>query len=170
MYNDNPVCLKYLRFFSEGDRSTFYRVSKPLAHSDTVIDWFQDLIREAILWKMLNHPNILPFLGLYASEQRWKIPCLVSPWISGGNVHEFLRRYPNHNREDLVLRRLSPFKRWPAIIDYADKRRFTISAQMSTPCYPSWSESGQSLTPFRSFWMIFKSRRTSWWLNLVNAA
>ncbi|KAJ7126292.1 kinase-like domain-containing protein, partial [Mycena epipterygia] len=44
--------------------------------------------REALLWRQLSHPNLLPFFGLYYLESRL---CLVSPWMENGHLLEFLR-------------------------------------------------------------------------------
>ncbi|KAJ7267291.1 kinase-like domain-containing protein [Mycena rebaudengoi] len=45
--------------------------------------------REALIWRQLSHPNLLPFFGLYYWDKRL---CLISPWMENGNVLEFLRR------------------------------------------------------------------------------
>jgi len=44
--------------------------------------------REAIIWRQLSHPNVLPFFGVYTLEGRL---CLVSPWIENGHLQQFLR-------------------------------------------------------------------------------
>ncbi|KAJ7914811.1 kinase-like domain-containing protein, partial [Mycena leptocephala] len=43
--------------------------------------------REAVIWRQLAHPNILPFFGVYYLETRL---CLVSPWMENGNIMKFL--------------------------------------------------------------------------------
>ncbi|KAJ7895143.1 kinase-like domain-containing protein [Mycena olivaceomarginata] len=47
--------------------------------------------REALIWRQLSHPNLLPFFGLYYLESRL---CLVSPWMENGHVLEFLKNAP----------------------------------------------------------------------------
>ncbi|KAJ7098394.1 kinase-like domain-containing protein [Mycena epipterygia] len=47
--------------------------------------------REALIWRQLSHPNLLPFFGLYYLDKRL---CLVSPWMENGNILEFLRKEP----------------------------------------------------------------------------
>ncbi|KAF9503926.1 hypothetical protein BS47DRAFT_1309066, partial [Hydnum rufescens UP504] len=54
--------------------------------------------REARVWKSLNHPNIVPLLGLVSGKLG---PGLVSPWYSHGNVLQYTRRVPNVRREAL---------------------------------------------------------------------
>ncbi|KAF9509418.1 hypothetical protein BS47DRAFT_1396928 [Hydnum rufescens UP504] len=56
------------------------------------------LKREARLWILLNHPNIVPLLGFVSAELG---PGLVSPWYSHGDVLQYIRRFPNVPREPL---------------------------------------------------------------------
>ncbi|KAJ7152257.1 kinase-like domain-containing protein, partial [Mycena crocata] len=61
----------------------------------------QDFGREALIWRQLSHPNLLPFFGLYYLENRL---CLVSPWMSHGHVVQFLKNAPpNTDRVSLIL-------------------------------------------------------------------
>ncbi|KAJ8083236.1 hypothetical protein PM082_009108 [Marasmius tenuissimus] len=55
-----------------------------------------EYLREAILWRQMKHPNVLPFLGLYELEQTQQL-CLISPWMEEGNLVEFLK---SRERED----------------------------------------------------------------------
>ncbi|KAJ6558073.1 kinase-like domain-containing protein [Mycena capillaripes] len=58
--------------------------------------------REAVIWRQLSHPNVLPFFGLYSfSDGRL---CLVSPWMSNGHILEFLQNPPpDTDRVSLML-------------------------------------------------------------------
>lgn len=61
---------------------------------------FQEFGREALIWRQLSHPNLLPFYGLYYLDSRL---CLVSPWMENGHLLEFLRNAPlDTNRLSLV--------------------------------------------------------------------
>ncbi|KAJ7029222.1 hypothetical protein C8F04DRAFT_963156 [Mycena alexandri] len=51
----------------------------------------KDFGREAVIWRQLSHPNVLPFFGLYYLERRL---CLVSPWMENGHVLQFLQNAP----------------------------------------------------------------------------
>ena len=55
-------------------------------------------------WKHLQHPNILPLLGVTWNEHRF---ALVSEWMENGNVNEYIKRNPNANRAELVRCRLT---------------------------------------------------------------
>ncbi|KAJ7489298.1 hypothetical protein FB451DRAFT_1125592, partial [Mycena latifolia] len=52
----------------------------------------KEFSREALIWRQLCHPNLLPFFGLYYLENRL---CLVSPWMENGNILEFLSEAPH---------------------------------------------------------------------------
>ncbi|KAJ7909328.1 kinase-like domain-containing protein, partial [Mycena leptocephala] len=45
--------------------------------------------REALIWRQLSHPNLLPFFGIYTYESRL---CLVSPWMDNGDLTEVLNK------------------------------------------------------------------------------
>ncbi|KAK1225235.1 hypothetical protein PQX77_011836 [Marasmius sp. AFHP31] len=50
--------------------------------------------REALIWRNLNHPNILPFTGMYSFNEAQGQLCLVSPWMENGNLLQFLSDNP----------------------------------------------------------------------------
>ncbi|KAJ7267286.1 kinase-like domain-containing protein [Mycena rebaudengoi] len=60
----------------------------------------KDFGREALIWRQLSHPNLLPFFGLYYWDERL---CLVSPWMENGNILEFLRRTSASEAERISL-------------------------------------------------------------------
>ncbi|KAJ7679066.1 kinase-like domain-containing protein, partial [Mycena polygramma] len=49
----------------------------------------KDFGREALIWRQLWHPNLLPFFGLYYLQHRL---CLVSPWMNSGHIRAFLKK------------------------------------------------------------------------------
>ncbi|PBK82462.1 kinase-like protein [Armillaria gallica] len=57
----------------------------------------QEFCQEALVWRQLHHPNVLPFLGvnedLFAPRY-----CLVSPWMVNGNIMSYIEAHPDHNR------------------------------------------------------------------------
>ncbi|PBK81427.1 kinase-like protein [Armillaria gallica] len=82
--NGAPVCFKVLRFFTDNGFEKREQI-------------IRNFCSEALLWRNLKHPNILPFLGvrrdLFAPSF-----CLISPWMKNGNIMSFLERNPCHNR------------------------------------------------------------------------
>ncbi|KAJ7139275.1 kinase-like domain-containing protein [Mycena epipterygia] len=43
---------------------------------------------EAVLWRQLSHPNLLPFFGVYHLDTRL---CLISPWMEHGHLLNFIK-------------------------------------------------------------------------------
>ncbi|KAJ3570292.1 hypothetical protein NP233_g4498 [Leucocoprinus birnbaumii] len=62
--------------------------------------------RELVLAAHLDHPNILPFHGVYMSEgsdpmQRF---CIVTPWMDNGDLTSFLRHFaPDTSQRNLLV-------------------------------------------------------------------
>ncbi|KAG7091121.1 hypothetical protein E1B28_010175 [Marasmius oreades] len=87
-YFDGPhsqprlVCLKVLRTFESTDVE---RMS-------------EQYTREALLWRQLKHPNVLPFMGLYYLDASRRRLCLVCPWMENGNLVQYLKANDNVDR------------------------------------------------------------------------
>ncbi|KAG8961163.1 hypothetical protein FRC00_013062 [Tulasnella sp. 408] len=71
-----PVAVKELR--NVGTRGVRGRVALRLA-------------RELKIWARLNHPNILPLIGYYLSEN-YETARFISPLMANGNVSQYLER------------------------------------------------------------------------------
>jgi hypothetical protein len=56
-----------------------------------------------VTWKSLHHPNVLQLIGVTMTGGKF---VMVSKWMGNGNIVEFVGRYPDVNRLDLVC---SPF-------------------------------------------------------------
>ncbi|KAJ7075312.1 kinase-like domain-containing protein [Mycena crocata] len=67
------VGIKLMRVFGEKD----------------VDELLKEFGREALIWRQLSHPNLLPFFGLYSVQKRL---CLVSPWMENGDIVAFLKK------------------------------------------------------------------------------
>ena len=51
------------------------------------------------MWKHLEHPNIVPLLGITIAPSPLQ---LISDWISGGNLTEYIGDHPEADRLGLV--------------------------------------------------------------------
>jgi hypothetical protein len=49
------------------------------------------------MWKRSKHKNIVPFLGVALSPLQ-----LISEWISGGHLTEYIKEHPDADRLGLV--------------------------------------------------------------------
>ncbi|KAG8940947.1 hypothetical protein FRC04_004876 [Tulasnella sp. 424] len=56
--------------------------------------------RETIIWRMVEHPNILRFIG-YQMDSKGA-PMLVSPWCQNGNLASYTKARPDLPRTDKV--------------------------------------------------------------------
>ncbi|KAJ6617523.1 kinase-like domain-containing protein [Mycena sp. CBHHK59/15] len=70
VYRSEPVALKRMRFFQgirkrKGKQRVWY---VEFSSEHTLADDQQRFFREAVVWKSLNHPSILPFLGLDSDD------------------------------------------------------------------------------------------------------
>ena len=55
--------------------------------------------KEVMTWKAVQHPNILPLLGVAMPGDRL---AMVSEWMTNGSIKKFIRAHPNANRYELV--------------------------------------------------------------------
>ncbi|CUA66988.1 hypothetical protein RSOLAG22IIIB_02899 [Rhizoctonia solani] len=60
----------------------------------------KELMREVRLWSELSHPNILEFHGLY--DAGGMSIFMISKWMSNGNAPDYLSKFPDANRRDIV--------------------------------------------------------------------
>ncbi|KAF9260005.1 hypothetical protein L218DRAFT_932993 [Marasmius fiardii PR-910] len=72
------VCLKVIRAFETSD----------------VQQILKDYMQEAVIWRQLNHQNVLPFMGAYYLDSEQKQLALVSPWMERGNLVQYLKNTP----------------------------------------------------------------------------
>jgi len=51
------------------------------------------------VWRALQHPNVLPLIGVMISEAQF---AMISEWMVNGNANDFVKAHPNTNRLKLV--------------------------------------------------------------------
>ncbi|KAF7349185.1 Kinase-like protein [Mycena sanguinolenta] len=85
-YGDQRVALKRMRHFLRGSELRRIRLK---------------FCREALLWKDLRHPNILPFLGI-DRDSFPSLLCMVSPWMKHGTVLNYLKIHGFTNVDKLA--------------------------------------------------------------------
>ncbi|KAF9068272.1 kinase-like domain-containing protein [Rhodocollybia butyracea] len=77
-WDNRRVCMKVLRYFQQGsERETLLKA----------------LSKEVLLWRQLNHPNILPFLGVN-TEIFSPSFCIISPWMFNGDIIFYAQKNP----------------------------------------------------------------------------
>jgi len=64
----------------------------------------KDLCREAVVWYILDHPNVQPFLGIATlGSGQFQKYSLVTPWMEKGDLMTHLRRNPNTPCRSLIV-------------------------------------------------------------------
>ncbi|KAF8150312.1 kinase-like domain-containing protein, partial [Mycena galopus ATCC 62051] len=85
-YGDQRVALKHMRHLLNDSDLRHVRLK---------------FCREALLWRDLRHPNILPFLGIDRDSFPSSL-CIVSPWMEHGTVLSYLKTH-GHATVDKLL-------------------------------------------------------------------
>lgn len=97
--NGSTVCVKRIRVYSkEGpEKSTKVRYRRHHFPCLPLLTSAQTLFQEAIVWKSLEHQNIIPLLGITPSPLQ-----LISEWMPGGDLTGHIKKYPDADRMSLV--------------------------------------------------------------------
>ncbi|KAF9789119.1 hypothetical protein BJ322DRAFT_522510 [Thelephora terrestris] len=61
---------------------------------------FRDFCKEAVIWRHLHHPKIVPLIGVAISPGQC---LLVSDWVDNGTIDQFIKVNPDANRIDLLI-------------------------------------------------------------------
>ncbi|KAF6759146.1 kinase-like domain-containing protein [Ephemerocybe angulata] len=86
-FRGHSVCMKMIKIYQRSDTKRLLRV----------------FAREAIVWSLLEHENLLPFYGIYNLNDASKRICLISPWMENGCIGDYLRRHPGANRHATAI-------------------------------------------------------------------
>ncbi|KAJ7078491.1 kinase-like domain-containing protein [Mycena epipterygia] len=92
MYRSKHVALKQLRFYENHTVEDEQKIR-------------QKFCQEALLWKNLNHPSVLPFIGLHSSESVSTRTTLsmVCPWMPNGTIVKYLKETPTTHAHVFLL-------------------------------------------------------------------
>ncbi|KAJ7814160.1 kinase-like domain-containing protein [Mycena olivaceomarginata] len=75
--NTVEIALKVLRIFQEHNDATLENLRKKF-------------FKEVLVWRYLEHPNIVPFLGVDSTTFPNLAMAMVTPWMSQGNVISYI--------------------------------------------------------------------------------
>ena len=99
-HNGNQMCVKAFRTQTAENLARIKRVCVGIpVRGWAQPDDDQQFYREIVAWKYVSHANVLPFLGV--SETLFAF-CIISPWLSNGNIIEYTKRKQGVNRLQLV--------------------------------------------------------------------
>ncbi|KZT07864.1 kinase-like protein [Laetiporus sulphureus 93-53] len=65
-------------------------------------DLQQQIYKEAIQWRHLHHPNVVPFFGVCDMPRPLRL-CIVSHWMENGSIMDFLRQNTSADRLPLLV-------------------------------------------------------------------
>lgn len=57
--------------------------------------------REAIIWRQCDHPNVLPFYGIFRDSAP-STYCLVSPFLDNGSLRQYMSKTVDPDRHKLI--------------------------------------------------------------------
>ena len=57
--------------------------------------------KEVIAWKVLDHPNVVPLLGVPKDRSQLQF-AMVSEWMPNGTINQFVKVFRDANRFNLV--------------------------------------------------------------------
>ena len=89
---ESPEGLPEIRYgqASQGNINWWTKFGSPLMQP-------QEFSCEAVIWRQLRHPNVLPFYGVYHPDDDRSRLCLSSPWMDNGTIIQFLDDNPDTN-------------------------------------------------------------------------
>jgi serine/threonine protein kinase len=92
-YHGEEVALKRFRIYAHShERMILHKVCSPFLqpsfHPWLKSTYLQRLCREILLWQSLDHPHVLPFIGVDSSSFDSMI-CMVSPWMHHGSLLDY---------------------------------------------------------------------------------
>jgi len=94
-WQNTDVAVKVMKVYQRSDLDKLLKVLfNRWWFTDSAKPNLQAFSSEAVLWRQLSHPNILPFYGIYRLDRSIQRLCLMAPWMENGNVVEFLRENP----------------------------------------------------------------------------
>ena len=99
-YRNKTVSIEHLKIPLNDDRArkkvrVWY--GKPLLRVSS--KGLQSFVKQAVMWKRLKHPNIIPFVGITTSPFQ-----IISKWMPNGTLMDFVEGNPDANRISLVSR------------------------------------------------------------------
>ena len=87
------LALKILKVKKRSEMDVLRKVNRGinLVFASTLLIPFQQFSCEAVTWRQISHPNVLPFYGAYHLEDA-EPPrlCLAMPWMEHGDMVHFL--------------------------------------------------------------------------------
>jgi serine/threonine protein kinase len=91
-YEGSEVAVKKLRFF--GNQKAHIHQVGLIFFSQIQLSNTRDqaFCKEALVWRQMAHPNVLPFIGVDAETfADTGFLCMISPWMANGSLLDYRR-------------------------------------------------------------------------------
>ena len=91
------------------------------------------MCKEALVWNLSRHKNILPLLGVIATQginNTLGPIVLITPWMSNGSLKVYLSQNPGVDKTEMVR---DPVKGMSVVTDASVGQRRTKGASLSSP-------------------------------------
>ena len=100
-YRGQDVAVKVVRTYSDSDLQKIVCVSygSSFLPCSVALTPLQSICKEAVTWKFLRHPNVLPLMGVAITKSRF---AMISSWMANGNINDFVKSHPEVDRFGLV--------------------------------------------------------------------
>ncbi|KAK0187222.1 kinase-like domain-containing protein [Armillaria mellea] len=85
-----------------GGTEVAVKQARIFANDNDIKEVLRKIRREAIIWGQCDHPNVLPFYGIYRDSAPSSY-CLVSPFMANGPLRQYLSNADNPDRHKLAL-------------------------------------------------------------------
>lgn len=99
LMDGSKVCIKRVRVYTRDGPEKAIKVRRRcrrFSYSPPLTK-LKAFCQEAVMWKRLADPNILPLLGVTLTPLQ-----LISDWMPGGDLPEYIKKHPDADRLDLV--------------------------------------------------------------------
>ena len=101
MLESEKVCVKVLRIYNPQAKNQKKDLAvcgiRDLLRASLVLMLYKPFYGEAVVWKRLRHPNVVPFLGVTTAPLQ-----LVSVWMPNGILTDYVKAEPQADRINIV--------------------------------------------------------------------
>ncbi|PBK59470.1 kinase-like protein [Armillaria solidipes] len=85
-----------------GGMEVAVKQARIFAVDNNILKVLRQVRREAIIWRQCDHPNVLPFYGIYRGSAP-STYCLVSPFMVNGSLRQYMNKTDDPDRHNLAL-------------------------------------------------------------------
>jgi serine/threonine protein kinase len=103
-----------LKVYQKSDMDIILKVTQHASPTwaDEVVQKFAS---EAVTWRQLFHPNVLPFYGIYHLDRKPGV-CVACPWMENGSLVQFLVNCASDIDCALLVSKVTSSHYWTDII------------------------------------------------------